>query len=102
VGLFIVFEGGEGSGKSTQVKRLAGRLNDGSREIISTFEPGGTSLGEQLRKVLIRPRDIPLDPGAELFLFGAARAQLTREVLLPALKRGATVVCDRFAASSVA
>ncbi|MFW6057070.1 MAG: dTMP kinase, partial [Chloroflexota bacterium] len=102
VGPFIVFEGCEGSGKSTQAERLARRLADGTREVITTYEPGGTAIGEELRQALIRHRDLPMDPTTELFLFGAARAQLTREVVLPALRRNAVVVCDRYAASSLA
>ena len=102
MGPFIVFEGCEGSGKSTQVERLAKRLAESSRDLIITYEPGGTAIGEELRRALIRHRDIPMAPSTELFLFGAARAQLTREVILPALQRGAVVVCDRYAASSLA
>ncbi len=102
MGPFIVFEGCEGSGKSTQVERLARRLANGSREVITTYEPGGTAIGEELRQALIRHRENPMGPTTELFLFGAARAQLTREIILPALQRGAVVVCDRYAASSLA
>lgn len=102
VGLFIVFEGGEGSGKSTQVDRLARRLATRAGEFIATYEPGGTDIGEEVRSVLVRPRTSTVAPASELLLFAAARAQLTRQVLLPALQRGATVVCDRYAASSMA
>ena len=102
MGLFIVFEGGEGSGKSTQVRRLAGRLAASLSEVLTTYEPGGTDVGEEVRRILIKPHEIPIEPSTELLLFVAARAQLTRQVLLPALQRGAAVVCDRYAASSLA
>jgi dTMP kinase len=102
VGLFIVFEGGEGSGKSTQADRLVRRLAACATEVVATYEPGGTGVGEEIRRTLIKPRSSSIEPTTELLLFAAARAQLTREVLLPALQRGATVVCDRYAASSVA
>jgi len=101
-GLFIVFEGCEGSGKSTQVDRLVRRLRENGHKAVATYEPGGTAIGEELRRALITSRKTSIEPTTELLLFGAARAQLTREVLLPALRAGATVVCDRYAASSIA
>jgi dTMP kinase len=97
-GRFIVLEGGEGTGKSTLLPRLAARLRERGLAVVETREPGGTAVGEGVR-VLLRDR---LDPWAETFLFLAARAQLTAEVIRPSLAQGVWVVCDRFAASTLA
>ncbi|GBD24166.1 Thymidylate kinase [bacterium HR29] len=97
-GRFIVLEGGEGTGKSTLLPRLAARLRSRGVAVVETREPGGTSVGEGVR-VLLRDE---LDPWAETFLFLAARAQLTAEVIRPALAQGVWVICDRFAASTLA
>ena len=97
---FIVFEGLDGSGKSTQSRALLRRLRRRSYLALLTHEPGGTPLGEVLRRWLKGRRQ--LSPFAELSLFVAARAQLVKEVVRPALKSGVTVVADRFAASTVA
>ena len=97
---FIVFEGLDGSGKSTQARALLRRLRRRSYLALLTHEPGGTPLGEVLRRWLKGRRQ--LSPFAELSLFVAARAQLVKEVVRPALKSGVTVVADRFAASTVA
>lgn len=102
-GLFITFEGTEGSGKSTQAKRLQERLGALGREVVSVREPGGTPLGEEIRSLLKHhPAGRGMRPEAELLLINAARAQLVREVILPALDRGAIVLCDRFFDSTVA
>lgn len=95
---FVVLEGGEGTGKSTLLPRLAARLRAEGVAVLETREPGGTPVGEGVR-VLLRDR---LDPWAETFLFLAARAQLTTEVIRPALAQGVWVLCDRFAASTLA
>jgi dTMP kinase len=95
---FIVLEGGEGSGKSTLAAALGARFAAEGREVVLTREPGGTTAGELVRKLLHEP----LTPWAEAFAFFVARAQLMSEVIRPALERGATVVCDRFAASTYA
>lgn len=95
---FIVLEGGEGTGKSTLLPRLAARLRGEGILVLETREPGGTPVGEGVR-VLLRDS---LDPWAETFLFLAARAQLTAEVIRPALAQGVWVLCDRFAASTLA
>jgi dTMP kinase len=95
---FIVFEGGEGSGKSTASAAIAERLRAAGREVIHTREPGGTRAGELVRGLLHED----LTPWAELFAFLTARAQLVAEVIRPALERGATVICDRFAPSTFA
>ena len=99
--LFITFEGGEGSGKTTQAALLAERLRETGREVLEVHEPGSTPLGKYLRRWLKEGRD-PLTAEAELLLFAAARAQLVRRRLRPALERGAVVVCDRYADSSEA
>lgn len=100
-GRFITFEGIEGSGKSTQVERLAAYLRQRGVDVVATREPGGTALGERLRGVLLDPASDPT-AAAELFLLEAARAQLVAQVIEPALQRGGTVIADRFADSSVA
>jgi dTMP kinase len=100
-GRFIVLEGGEGAGKSRLLAALGERLVAGGREVVLTREPGGTPLGEQIRSLVVG--DVAAgDHIAELLLFEAARAHLVARVIRPALERGAIVVCDRFAASSVA
>lgn len=100
-GKFITFEGPEGSGKSTQITRLAGRLRAGGREVVATREPGGTEIGEQIRNIVIHnARGDEMCPEAELLLYTAARAQLVREVISPALQRGAVVLSDRYLDSS--
>jgi dTMP kinase len=98
---FIVLEGGEGSGKSTQAERLGQWLRAEGREVVSTFEPGDTRVGAQIRDVLLHS-DSALDPRAELLLMLADRAQHVTEVVRPALARGAVVVSDRFAPSTIA
>jgi dTMP kinase len=100
-GVFIVLEGGEGSGKTTQVARLGLRLRDLDREVVSTFEPGGTAFGARLRQALLHEEGT-IDPRAELLLVAAARAQHVEEVIAPALGRDAIVVCDRFSPSTLA
>jgi len=98
----VAFEGGEGCGKSTQAKRLAAKLQRSGYSVTLTYEPGGTPLGEELRRSLKKARETDLAPEAELFLFAAARIQLTREVILPALAPDGVVVCDRFSDSTTA
>jgi dTMP kinase len=98
--VFIVFEGGDGAGKSTQCRALLGRLRRRGIPARLTREPGGTPLGESLRRALKSQPD--LSAAAELFLFCAARAQLVQQVIRPALRDGVTVICDRFTASTVA
>lgn len=97
-GKFIVFEGGEGSGKSTASAAIAERLRAAGVTVVHTREPGGTPVGELVRGLLHEK----LTPWAELFAFLVARAQLVAEVIRPALERGETVVCDRFAPSTFA
>jgi len=97
---FIVFEGGEGSGKSTQAKALNNRLRKLGFDVVFTHEPGGTVLGNKLRRWVKWGREITLP--TELFLFLASRSQLVTKVIRPALARGHMVICARFAASTVA
>jgi dTMP kinase len=102
-GKFITFEGPEGGGKTTQAKRLLSRLRKEGVDVLYTREPGGTRTGEAIREILQYDKaGESLAPEAEVFLFAASRAQLVRAVILPALERGANVVCDRFADSSTA
>ena len=96
-GRFITFEGGEGVGKSTQLARLAEHLRDCGFEVVTTREPGGTPKAEKLRAFLLSGRAAPLGPLAEAALFSAARADHVETLIAPALKRGAWVLCDRFA-----
>ena len=96
-GFFITFEGTEGCGKSTQMQALAARLQEGGSDVLQTREPGGTALGEAIRGLLQHDAaGKGMSPEAELLLFAASRAQLTRECILPALDAGKVVLCDRF------
>lgn len=97
---FIVFEGGDGAGKSTQCRSLLHRLRRRGYPVIITREPGGTPLGESLRRLLKSRQNI--SNLSELLMFEAARAQLVEQVIQPALLVGETVICDRFTASSIA
>lgn len=103
-GQFVVLEGGEGAGKSTQIAALARMLEREGREVVTCREPGGTPVGERLREALFATTDdeAPPTPETELLIFNAARAQLVRQVIRPALDRGAVVLCDRFTGSTVA
>jgi len=101
LGLFITFEGGEGCGKSTQSRLLLKKLEQQNVPVVLTHEPGGTVLGNELRKTLKRRRDSSISPQAELFLLAASRAQLVTEVIRPALKEGKVVLCDRFTHSTM-
>ena len=100
--LFITFEGGEGCGKSTQAKILERKLIDQNIPVTLTYEPGGTTLGNDIRKLLKRKSVGYISPQAELLLFAASRAQLIAEVIHPALQTGHVVICDRFAHSTLA
>lgn len=100
-GIFVSFEGVEGCGKSTQVALLAQELKRRGVEVVTTREPGGTPLGEEIRTLLLNPAFTPT-PWAELFLLEAARAQLVATVIRPALEKGAWVLADRFSDSSLA
>lgn len=99
-GLFITFEGGDGSGKTTQARALVRRLRRRGYSVLLFREPGGTPPGEAVRRLLKSAHT--LSPAAEMFLFLAARAVLVSEQIGPALRQGRIVLCDRFAASTVA
>jgi dTMP kinase len=100
-GVFITFEGTDGSGKTTQMRRLAVRLRATGRPVVETVEPGGTRIGQQIRRILLDAANQDLRPTAELLLYFAARAQNVDEVILPALNRGDLVLSDRFTDSSL-
>jgi dTMP kinase len=102
MGLFITFEGPEGSGKTTQIRLLADWLREQAHAVLTTREPGGTRIGEAIRDVLLSPTHTEMCAEAEILLFSAARAQLVRQTLQPHLARGGVVLCDRFADSTLA
>ncbi len=99
-GRFITFEGGEGAGKSTQVRKLVEALSARGLETVATREPGGSPNAEELRKALLAGLVAPLGPAAEAMIFSAARIDHLDILIKPALARGAFVVCDRFADST--
>jgi dTMP kinase len=100
-GKLISFEGSEGSGKSTQMARLAKHLQTTGREVLTTREPGGTEIGEQIRNIIVHNlRGDEMTPETELLLFAASRAQHVRELIAPNLTKGVIVLCDRFLDSS--
>ncbi|MBN1592965.1 MAG: dTMP kinase [Candidatus Coatesbacteria bacterium] len=100
--LFISFEGVEGSGKTTQVEMLHNYLVEMRISVLKTREPGGTALGDRLRPILLEHSDAPCCPLSELFLYAAARAQLVKEVIAPALDHHTVVISDRYVDSTVA
>jgi dTMP kinase len=95
-GLFLVLDGPDGAGKSTQAARLAERLRAEGRDVLQVREPGGTAVGERIRAVLLDPATGELDSVTELLLYQASRRRLVLERILPALEAGRTVVCDRW------
>jgi len=101
-GIFITIEGIEGCGKSTQVRILKNYLEKKGLDVLLTREPGGTEIGNQIRKVLLDKRNKKIVPCSELFLYAASRVQHVEEVILPALQEGKTVVCDRFSDATTA
>ena len=101
-GFFITFEGPEGAGKSTQARRLYEHLQVAGYPVILTREPGGTRIGELIRRILIDLRHTEMAPTTEILLFSAARAQLVSELIRPYLTTGGIVVCDRYADSTFA
>ncbi len=100
--MFFSFEGVEGSGKSTLIKRLEAYLIDKGYDVVCTREPGGTSISEQIREILLDNKNTEMDPTTEAYLYAASRNQHVREVIIPALKLGKIVLCDRFVDSSLA
>ncbi len=101
-GWFLTIEGGEGAGKTTLIRRLADRLRQTGREVVATREPGGIPIAEAIRAVILDPAHTAMDPRTEALLYAAARRQHLAEKVLPALDRGAIVICDRFVDSSLA
>ncbi len=100
-GLFITFEGTDGSGKTTQLELLIARLERAGYGVTRTVEPGGTRIGREIRRILLDSNNSGLDPRAELLLYFASRAQNVAEVIRPALAGGRVVVCDRFTDSTL-
>ena len=101
-GRFITFEGIDGSGKTTQLRLLAERLRAERREVLETVEPGGTAVGQQIRRILLDSANQDLRPTAELLLYFASRAQNVEQCILPALRAGKIVLSDRFTDSTLA
>ena len=100
--MFITLEGPEGSGKSTQIRRLAKRLEAMGYPVVTTREPGGTPIGDQIRHILVRLENKELHPRTEILLFLAARAQLVEQGIKPALQDGKIILCDRYGDSTMA
>ena len=100
--LFLTFEGPDGSGKSTQIQLTAQFLTNLGYDVLTTREPGGTAIGDQIRDVLHNVDNTAMCAPAEVLLYSASRAQLVHQVILPHLKRGGAVVCDRYADSTFA
>ena len=101
-GVFIVFEGGDGVGKSTQARKLADWVAAEGREVVLTFEPGDTEIGATLRDLVLNPKWGDVSPRAEALMYAADKAQHVHEVVLPALRRGAVVISDRYVDSMLA
>ena len=101
-GLFITFEGLDGSGKTTQIALLADYLKRKGRQVITTIEPGGTNLGDRIRQILLDKNNAGMSNKAETFLFEASRAELVSKVIAPALGSGKIIICDRFFDSTIA
>ena len=101
-GLFITFEGIDGCGKSTQIRLLREYLEAKGKDVLLIREPGGTTVGEKIREVLLEKKNDSMDVLTELLLFEAARAQITKEKILPAVDEGKVVICDRFFDSTTA
>jgi|HubBroStandDraft_1064217.scaffolds.fasta_scaffold271041_1 dTMP kinase len=100
-GWFITFEGIDGSGKTTQFRMLGNWLRDRGKQVIETVEPGGTAIGQQIRKILLDPANAGIQPRAELLLYFASRAQNVDQVIRPGLDSGRIVLCDRFTDSTL-
>jgi len=100
-GRFITFEGMDGCGKTTQLRILANTLRECGRPVVETVEPGGTEIGQQIRRILLDPANSAIHPRTELLLYFGSRAQNVEQVIRPALAAGRTVLCDRFTDSTL-
>lgn len=100
-GLFITFEGSEGSGKSTQMELIGQYLKSKNKSVLFVREPGGVAISEKIRGILLDAGNKAMAPSCEMLLYMAARAQLVEEVIAPALNKGKAVICDRFLDSTV-
>lgn len=100
--MFITFEGPEGSGKTTQIPQIENCLIDAGYAVFSTREPGGTSIGNQIREVLLANKNTEMHPRSEILLFQASRVQLVEQEIKPRLAKGEIVLCDRYADSTIA
>lgn len=101
-GFFITFEGGDGAGKSTQIKKLVTYLEDKGFDVVLTREPGGTDIGEKIRQIILDPENVEMDSVTEAMLYAASRAQHVAQVIKPAIDECKIVICDRFIDSSIA
>ena len=101
-GLFITIEGGDGAGKSTQIRNIESFFEERGLTITHTREPGGPPISEKLRDILLDPLNSEMDAVTEMLIYAAGRAQNVREIVEPALERGEIVICDRFVDSSIA
>ncbi|MDR3109147.1 MAG: dTMP kinase [Planctomycetaceae bacterium] len=99
--MFITIDGGDGCGKSTQLKLLEKRLSDCGHNVVTCYDPGCTPLGERVREILLHGHELEIATRTEMFLFMAARSQLVEEIIRPALATGKTVLCDRFLLSTI-
>ena len=102
MGFFVTFEGIEGCGKTTQIRHLTAHLEGKRQPFLLTREPGGTAISDRIRQILLSSENSLMEPATEFFLYAAARAQHIAEVVLPALRNGKTVLCDRFADATLA
>jgi dTMP kinase len=100
--MFITFEGGEGSGKSTAIRQIVAQLEKEGYQVVLTREPGGTPISEEIRNVILDKKNVDMDPRTEALLYAASRRQHIVQKILPALKEGKIVLCDRFLDSSLA
>jgi dTMP kinase len=100
--LFVTFEGIEGCGKTTQISLLKDFLEQKGYSVVATREPGGTQIGDSIRKILLDPRNVHIESRTELLLYEASRAQHVKDAIRPALERGCIVLCDRFTDATLA
>lgn len=100
--MFITFEGGEGAGKSTAIKKIVEKLETEGKEIVLTREPGGTPIGEEIRSIILNKKNTDMDVRTEALLYAASRRQHIIQKIIPSLKQGKIVLCDRFLDSSLA